>query len=265
MTHRRPLFSLEGSVALVTGAAHGLGASIARGLAEAGAAVALGDVDVPWAERRAEALRRDRYAALAVELDVTRAVSVAEALRTIERELGVVDVLVNNAGLKSGGLQKDWTAATLAAEAWQRMVDVNLTGVFTCCQVAYGPMAARGGGSIINLASIYGVVASRVGPGLPYSATKAGVIGLTRALAVEWAPSGIRVNALAPTHIEPREDDGVRSRFSEAQEAQIRWRTPLGRRGRQDEIVGPVVFLASDASALVTGHVLAVDGGWLAW
>jgi NAD(P)-dependent dehydrogenase (short-subunit alcohol dehydrogenase family) len=253
-------------VALVTGAAHGLGATIAEGLAAAGAAVVLGDVDAGAAEARAAGLRALGKSAIALEVDVTSRGTIDEALQAARRQLGPVDVLVNNAGLKGGALTSGRQSEQLAASDWQRMVDVNLNGVFYCCQAVYGAMASQGSGSIINVASIYGLVASRIGPNSPYAATKAGVIGLTKALAVEWAPSGIRVNAIAPTHIEPRSDeDRPSSAASDELEQHIRWRTPLGRRGRQDEIIGPVVFLASDASSLVTGHTLALDGGWLAW
>ncbi|HLQ33164.1 MAG TPA: SDR family oxidoreductase [Chloroflexota bacterium] len=253
-------------MALVTGAAHGLGATITEGLASGGAAVVLGDLDLGAAEARAAGLRAQGKSAIALELDVTAQASIGDALKAARRQLGPVDVLVNNAGLKGEALTSGRRSEQLATSDWQRMVDVNLNGVFYCCQAVYGDMASRGRGSIINVASIYGLVASRIGPNSPYAATKAGIIGLTRALAVEWAPAGIRVNAIAPTHIEPRSDEDRPSSAASAEhEQRIRWRTPLGRRGRQDEIAGPVVFLASDASSLVTGHTLALDGGWLAW
>jgi len=257
---------LDGSVALVTGAAHGLGATMAEGLAAAGAGVILADIDLGAAEARASGLRALGKSAIALELDVTIPGSISDALQTARRQLGPVEVLVNNAGLKSTGLSSRRQSEELPIPDWLRMVDVNLNGVFYCCQAVYGDMASRGGGSIINVASIYGVVASRIGPNSPYAATKAGIIGLTKALAIEWAPFGIRVNAIAPTHIAPRSDEDRPSPVASAEyERQIEWRTPLGRRGRQDEIVGPVVFLASYASSLVTGHTLALDGGWLAW
>jgi 2-deoxy-D-gluconate 3-dehydrogenase len=264
MQPSRPLFSLSGSVALVTGAAHGLGATIAEGLAEAGAAVALGDLDTPGAQHRASALASQGHRAMAVEMEVTSPASIADAVRRIQAELGPVDVLVNNAGLKSGAVRGSQDAAEIDPADWEHMLRVNLSGVLYCCQAVYPAMAERGGGSIVNMSSIYGVVAGRVRGVVSYSASKAGVIGLTRTLAVDWAPRGIRVNALAPTHMLPR-DDEQRGAISEEQDATIRWRTPMARRGRQDEIVGPVIFLASDASSLVTGHTLAVDGGWLAW
>jgi NAD(P)-dependent dehydrogenase (short-subunit alcohol dehydrogenase family) len=243
-------FGLTGSVAVVVGGAGGLGAAIAGGLAAAGAAVAVADAAADRAVKVADGIA----GAIAVDVDVTRRDSVERMAAEVERRQGAVDVLINCAGITRRAPAVDFAEAD-----WHRVLAVNLTGVFLACQVVGARMLARRRGRIINIASIAGEI------GLPgtiaYTATKGGVIALTRGLAVEWAPH-VRVNAIAPSWFETslgglihREPD---------YEARAMRRVPMGRMGQPDELVGAAVFLASDASAMVTGHVLAVDGGTLA-
>jgi gluconate 5-dehydrogenase len=244
------VFDLTGRVAVVVGGAGGLGAAIARGLAEAGAAVAVADAAVD----RAAKVAADIPGAVALEVDVTERRSVERMAAEAGHRLGAVDVLVNCAGITRRAPAVDFADAD-----WHRVLAVNLTGVFLACQVIGAGMLARGRGRIVNIASIAGEI------GLPgtiaYTATKGGVIALTRGLAVEWAPH-VRVNAIAPSWFETSLG-GLIHREPEY-EARAMRRVPMGRMGQPDELVGAAVFLASDASAMVTGHVLAVDGGVLA-
>jgi NAD(P)-dependent dehydrogenase (short-subunit alcohol dehydrogenase family) len=252
------MFRLDDRIAIVTGSARGLGRALAHGLAGAGAAVVVADRDLPGAERVAADLAGAGHRSLAVRVDIAERPS-CEALvtRTVET-FGRVDILVNNAGI-------DVIESSLTASPadWARILDVNLTGAFNCSQlVARQMVAAARGGAIISISSIAALV------GMPqlaaYGAAKAGINQLTRVLAVELAPHRIRVNAIAPGYLENIMAGLEAVHADPAKEAAIRSRTPLGRRARLDELVGPVVFLASDAASYVTGAVLAVDGGYSA-
>jgi NAD(P)-dependent dehydrogenase (short-subunit alcohol dehydrogenase family) len=242
------LIDLRGDVAVVTGGAHGIGAACAELLAAAGARVAVLDREPPGALPEG---------AVAIALDVTDDAAVDAAMAEVVERWGRLDVLVASAGI---ALRRPSTELALAD--WQKVVDVNLTGVFLCARSAARHMIAAGGGRIVTVASIMGVVGGGVYPNVSYQAAKGGVINLTRALALEWATHGIRVNAVAPTY--------VRTRLTEALVAdpevlaQIAARTPLGRLAEPGEVADAVLFLAGRGSAMVTGHVLAVDGGYLA-
>lgn len=249
------LFRLDGRVAVVVGGGGGLGRAIARGLAEAGAAVAVADVAGERAGAAADAIAAGGGRAVAIETDVTSRPSLERLAAEAELRLGPADVLVNSAGVTRRG-----PAADFAEADWDRIVAVNLTGVFAACQVFGRGMIARGRGSIVSLASIAGHIGL---PGtVPYCATKGGVVMLTRALAVEWAPHGVRVNAIAPSWFETDMGDMIHREPDYAARAMSR--VPLARMGQPDELIGAAVYLAADASAMVTGHVLAVDGGVLA-
>jgi NAD(P)-dependent dehydrogenase (short-subunit alcohol dehydrogenase family) len=172
---------------------------------------------------------------------------------------GKLDILVNNAGIAAGGPPQE-----LSLPDWRRVIDVNLTGVFLCAREAARAMIAAGaGGRVINIASILGAVASQPIPAAAYSASKGAVVNLTRDLAVHWAPHGILVNAIGPAYFPTAMTETLLA-MPEMRQA-IEQRTPLGRLGRLEELKGPLVFLASDASSYVTGQTLYVDGGWTAW
>lgn len=249
------LFRLDGKAAVVTGGAGGLGAAIARGLAEAGAAVMVADANGGGAKGVADKLTAAGHRAVAVAVDVADEASVAAMAREAEARLGPIEVLVNSAGITHRQPAVDFPRAQ-----WDRVLAVNLTGVFLPSQVIGRGMVERRRGAIVNIASIAGEI------GLPgtiaYSASKGGVVMLTRALAVEWAPHGVRVNAIAPSWFSTNIGDLVHREpdyFTRAMR-----RVPMGRMGKPDELVGTALYLASDASGMVTGHIVAVDGGTLA-
>lgn len=249
------LFSLEGKVAVVTGSASGLGRAMALGLARSGAYVVCADIQVEANRSLVEEIGRDRSASF--QVDVTDDVAVELLAEFAADAAGRIDVLITSAGIGGRGV-----AARYDDELWRRVMEVNLTGTFRTCRAIGNHMIKQGeGGSIITIASIGGIVAF---PGsVGYQASKGGVIQLTRSLAIDWASHGIRVNAISPGHIAT---DIVRRQWESEPELKEFFlsRTPLGRLGTPEDVVGPAVFLASAASSMVTGHVLTVDGGYVA-
>jgi 2-deoxy-D-gluconate 3-dehydrogenase len=245
------MFRLDGKRAFVTGASRGLGRAIAAALAERGAQVAIGELPERFGD--AESVARE-MGAVAVPLDVRDVASTRAAVDRAAESLGGLDVLVNNAGVNVP--QK---AVDVTEEMWDKVLDTNLKGVFFASQAAERHMRTRGG-RIVNIASQNGVVAYP--RRAAYCSAKAGVVNLTRLLALEWAPFKINVNAVAPTFIETELTALTLS--DPALRADVLSRIPLGHLGTPDDVAAAVVFLASDEARMVTGHTLLVDGGWTA-
>jgi NAD(P)-dependent dehydrogenase (short-subunit alcohol dehydrogenase family) len=246
-------FDFSGRRALVVGAG-GLGAAIAAGLAAHGAAVAAADLDGERAGRLARELAAAHgVTAVGLAADVTDEHSVRALVAAVVEELGGLDILINAAGATVRTRAED-----LAPDDWRRVLEINATGTFLCCQAAGAHMARSGGGAIVNLSSVRGRFGATFGQA-EYSASKGAVDSLTRSLAAQWAEFGIRVNAVAPTFVETDLTRAVLAdeRFAAGLRASI----PMGRWGETDDVVGPVLFFASPAAGFVTGQILYVDGG----
>jgi len=242
---------LDGRVALVTGGSRGIGAAISRGLAAAGAHVAVNYArDAESAAAVCAAVRDAGGEATAVQGDVSTAEGAAALVGAVESDVGPIDILVNNAGIT-----RDDLIMRLSEEDWRDVIDTNLGGAFFTCRALSRPMLKRRSGAIVNITSIVGVHGNAGQSN--YAASKAGLIGLTKALAKELGGRGIRVNAIAPGYIATELTDALPDQAREA----ILSNTPLGRLGEPDDVARAVRFLCSDAAAFVTGEVLAVDGG----
>jgi NAD(P)-dependent dehydrogenase (short-subunit alcohol dehydrogenase family) len=239
------IFSLHGKTAVVTGGAKGIGAATAAMLEQAGARVVVFDVD---------AVNDLAYGGVSV--DVTSEFAVTEGFSRVAERFGGVDILVNNAGRVARK-----PAVDLPLSEWQAVLGVNLTATFLCSRIAHPYMKTRGGGAIVNVASIMGL-SGGLFPNASYQAAKGGVVNLTRALALEWASDGIRVNAVAPTFVDT---DMTKAIFSNPDLLNtVMQHTPLGRLPDADDVAAAILFLCSGASRCVTGIVLPVDSGYLA-
>jgi len=249
-------FRLDGRVALVTGGGGAIGTAIAEGFAEAGAAIAIADRNAEAAEATVSALGSAGADAMAVVGDVTSETDVARTVEAARARWGRIDVLVNAAGIGARA-----AAETYPLDRWRQVLDINLTGTFLFCRDVGQMMLTAQQGSIINIASIAGLVGYRGNPA--YLASKGGVVQLTRALAAEWATRGVRVNAIAPGVIATQMIAGALEREPEFYD-DFKKKHAMQRFGTVDELVGPALFLSSDAASYVTGHILTVDGGYVA-
>lgn len=248
--------TMRGKVALVTGAGSGIGRASARAFAAAGAHVVVSDVSARGGEETVQSIRAAGGEATFVRADVTRASEVAALVSDTVAQHGRLDYAHNNAGIVAFGNAVDCTE-----EDWDRVLAVNLKGVWLCLKHEIPPMLAQGGGAIVNTASIAGLTGM---PGaVAYGASKHGVIALTKSAALQYASGGIRVNAVCPGYIDTPMADAIFERVPDS-EARITAQHPLGRLGAPEEIAAAVVWLCSDAAAFVTGHPLVVDGGYLA-
>lgn len=252
------MFSLRGKIAVVTGAGQGLGEAMALALAAAGADIVLADLRADTAGAVAARIQSAGRQALVVQADVSKADSVEHLASAAVERFGQVDILVNNAGISRRA-----PSVEMALSDWQAVIDVNLTGVFLCCQAFGKGMLERRQGKIINVASMSALIVNRDVPQAPYYASKAGVVMLTKALAAEWAPFHVNVNAIAPGYMRTPLNTGFLA--DPARAAQWTDATPAGRIGEPNDLAGAVVYLASEASDFVTGHLLTVDGGFTLW
>jgi gluconate 5-dehydrogenase len=251
------LLNIKGKVAIVTGASSGLGVTFSEALAEEGANLVLAARRIEKLTEVSHNLEELGIKAVPFQCDVTKQEEVQALIDASVKNFGRVDIIVNNAGVAAMG-----PSTEMPVEEWNKVVSVNLTGVFLCARTAAKQMIKQGSGKIINIASIYGAVGD-VFPAAPYYATKGAVINLTRDLAVEWAPFKINVNAIAPGFFPSEMTEAI---FRDPRYLEyITKLTPLGRVGHPDDLKGVVLFLSSHASDYVTGQTIFVDGGWTIW
>lgn len=248
-------YDLKGRTAVVTGGGQGIGFACAQALGEAGAAVVVADMRAERVDSAVAQLTALGLNARGEVLDVTDSAGVA----ALAEKLGDVSILVNNAGIA----QSDVPAEATSDELWAVHMRVNLDGVFYCCREFGRRMLEGKGGSIVNIGSMSGLIVNKPQPQSPYNATKAAVHHLTKSLAAEWGQRGVRVNAVAPTYIEtPLTKFGMENKAMSDTWLEM---TPMGRVGQPDEIASVVLFLASDASSLLTGSIVVADGGYTCW
>lgn len=252
-------FRLDGKIAVITGAARGIGFATADALSEAGAAVVITDMNGEAAKRAAAELSAKGRKISSATLDVTDPRAVERVHAEIVREMGRVDILVNNAGIAIS----NQPAEKMDDPTWLKVIDVNLNGVFWCCRTFGRAMLEQGGGNIVNVGSMSADIVNRPQEQAQYNASKAGVHHLTRSLAAEWAARNVRVNAVAPTYIETE-----LTKFVYDDPEMLKYwlgGTPMNRMGQPAEIAAVILFLASDASSLMTGSIVSADAGYTCW
>ena len=260
------LFDLSDKVVVITGAAGLLGTQYAYGLSQAGANVVLSDLNLTNCKTiEKEIKKKFSTKPMSIKLDLTKQKSISSMTSAIIKKYSKIDVLVNNAAYQGNTKIRTAGFENLALNVWNQAIDVNLTGVFLCCQSIGKQMLKQKSGNIINIASTYGLVGpdqriygkSGQNSAVFYAATKSAILNLTRYLAAYWQGTGIRVNTLSPGGVQNNQDPNFRKKYSE--------KTMIGRMAKKDEYVGPLLYLASDASSYMTGSNLVVDGGWTAW
>ena len=254
-------FRLDERVALVTGGASGIGRGFAHALGEAGAKVAIVDIDTEAAEVVAQELSDKDIESMVLTIDVTRPEQTRQMVEAVVDRWGTLTIGVNNAGIASW-----FDAETMPEEEWRKVLALNLDGVFYCAQAEARFMLEAGYGKIINTASMSAHIVNHPQHQAAYNASKAGVLHLTRTLAAEWATRGVRVNSISPGYTRT----ALVERFIQEPEGAEKYptwmeRTPMGRMAEVDDLVGAVVYLASEASDFTTGHDIVVDGGYTAW
>ncbi|ASV83889.1 SDR family NAD(P)-dependent oxidoreductase [Ochrobactrum quorumnocens] len=252
-------FRIDGKIAVVTGAARGIGLSASEALAEAGAKVILTDMSQELLDKALAELSAKGYSVEGELLDVTDVEGVQRVHDAVVARHGRVDILVNNAGIAIS----NHPAETMADNIWNKVIDVNLNGVFWCCRAFGKTMLENGSGNIVNVGSMSGFIVNRPQEQANYNASKAAVHHLTRSLAAEWGARGVRVNSVAPTYI----DTEMNKYVYDDPEMYRHWvgGTPMNRLGRTDEVASVILFLASDASSLMTGSIVLADGGYVCW
>jgi NAD(P)-dependent dehydrogenase (short-subunit alcohol dehydrogenase family) len=248
---------LDGRIAIVTGGGSGIGRAAALALAQVGACVAVTDLDEAAAQEVAAQISSDGGVAQAHGMDITDPAQVDAVIDAIAQDQGGIDILVNNAGISVR-----YRSTEISTEDWNRVVDVNLTGQFYCARAAGKHMLAAERGAIVMVASIMGLTGGGMHANAAYHASKGAVVNLTRSLGVEWGVAGIRVNSVAPTYVRTNLTEQMLENNQTL--SYILDNTPMGRLADPDEIAAAILFLASDAASMITGHTLPIDGGWVA-